>query len=153
MELLTAYVIEINRSHLRNGVTYRLENGRNSWAPGEDEFTHRFRASAGEYAASMLTGLEWHWEAPPAGGPKPVDLGRRTEVRTTRYPSGKLSIRDRDDPECLYLLMVASGLTYRAAGWMEGRDLLLCPVETSWAAPNPAAAQSELLPLPLPEDA
>jgi hypothetical protein len=44
------------------------------------------------------------------------------QVRSTRYREGHLVIYPRDDPDARFALVVTNGFTYRAAGWIGGRD-------------------------------
>lgn len=51
-----------------------------------------------------------------------TDVGKKTEVRTTKYDNGRLLIQEDDDDEKIYWLLTGYNGQYTIRGWMFGKD-------------------------------
>lgn len=156
----TAYELTPDELDTVDGFTRRVlarvtaRRARDYFAPEESDYELKFRSFCAEYAASRLTGLEWHSavELVHVNGHKVADIGSRTEVRNTPYRDGHLILRQSDVVEYLFLLMVGDVPVFRAAGWLAGQELMRFPIRVV-RVPGHWAPQGSLRPLPLPSDA
>lgn len=53
---------------------------------------------------------------------KAADIGANIQIRSTKYPGGKLLVKKQDNPEHIYVLMCGEFPTYRAAGYITGQE-------------------------------
>lgn len=75
----------------------------------------------GELAAAKALDIHWsHAERPYTWGLH--DLGDDLEVRATRYRSGHLLIRSKDDPDRRYILVSGQAPVVYVVGWIWGRE-------------------------------
>jgi hypothetical protein len=132
---------------------------KDNWAIGdESDYEIKFRGFAAEKAMSELTGLPWRKVMFGTGFKerKACDIGQRVEVRNVRRRDGNLAFKRKDAIDNVYLLTHGKPPgPIRALGWLEGRELVTFPYLEPPRVPFAAhfAPQSELHPLPLPEDA
>lgn len=105
---------------MRAGLTDRFAAlGRDAW--GAD-----IEGAAAEAFVAKLLGMPQElainaFHAPDIGG---------IQVRQTGHPQGQLVVRERDNPDHAFVLVVGSLPSYRAAGWAWGRDVM----QERWAA-------------------
>lgn len=125
--------------------------------PGETLLSVTIRGQCAEEAASIMTGLARQltiFERVPV--PKPPDLGRRTDVRSTAHAHGHLAAYSSDPDDRILLLLTGRGPTFTLRGWLLAGDAK----RPAWAHAKVARGRTEywvpqgaLHPLPLPEDA
>lgn len=117
------------------------------------------RGFAAEIAAARATGLRLNWGLlgdTYRRRDKPPDIGRRTEVRNAVRSNGLLWADPRERRDWTYLLVTGSRRRFVVAGWVEGRELMQT---CNWREPPIVRyagfflPQSELRPLPMPDDA
>jgi hypothetical protein len=146
-------------AHTRKIIEYNTRrNLVNNWPIGdESDYEIKFRGFCAEYAMALLNGVVWRKIMFGSGYRelKPIDIGRRTDVRNVPDEHGRLTMKRRDSVDNVYLLAVGRPPTFRAAGWLEGRELLRFPYLEPPEVRYPAhfASIPELHPMPLPEDA
>jgi hypothetical protein len=77
------------------------------------------QAAAAELAVAKA--LNRYWVAGVNTYTMP-DVGRNIEVRCTKYPNGKLAIRDRDQDDRPFVLVRGIIPTFEIVGWIYARD-------------------------------
>lgn len=75
--------------------------------------------SAAEKAYCLFRGIRWTGGVNTFHG---ADAGRATQVRHTRNPRGSLIVREADNQDHFYVLMVGVPPVFRVAGFIRGRD-------------------------------
>lgn len=78
---------------------------------------------------------------------KGPDAGTNVQIRATEHNNGSLIIRNNDNPDHWYVLIICEVFTFRIAGYIKGRD---AQQGRFWKSPNnrPGAwfvPQSELI--------
>jgi hypothetical protein len=85
----------------------------------ENPFQAHCEGACGELAASKALNQFW-------GGPinnfKSADIGESIQVRTRSRPDGDLIVRDDDNDDHYYVLVVGQAPNYVVWGFMEGRE-------------------------------
>lgn len=84
---------------------------------GLDPWGKDIEGAMAEMAAARALGIYWD----PSTTRHDTDLDGH-QVRWTRYPDGKLILRDRDSDEYRYVLVLGLAPRFVVAGWMEGVD-------------------------------
>lgn len=80
--------------------------------------TH-IEAACSELAVCKLLGVYWS----ALDGPSALsDAGFGIQVRSTRYRTGCLILRERDSADANYVLVVARAPDYEIAGWLRGSE-------------------------------
>ena len=73
----------------------------------------------GELALCKI--MDWRWGC-SVGSYKKPDARKNIEIRTNTHHNGHLIIKPNDDLSNVFVLMVGEAPTYRAAGWIFGRE-------------------------------
>ncbi len=125
---------------------------------GESRLDVNVRGFAAEIAAARATGLPLNEELLDVTTyrreDKPSDIGRRTEVRSTRSPMGPLYVYEGDPVrDRLALLVTGARRVFTIVGWISMRD---AKDKNRWCTdlryPAFVTEQYDLRPLPMPED-
>jgi hypothetical protein len=107
-----SYVDASRRKNMKDGLSF------------ETVLRYNVDGCMGELACAA--GLGYDWTGPDS--PSAYDVGGYIEVRSTRYRTGKLIVkeaeRDKRDRHTPYVLAIISGSAVRLAGWMSLEDVL-----------------------------
>jgi hypothetical protein len=82
-----------------------------------DRWRSHIEGACGECAVAKALGIFWTGSVDSF---KRADLGGRLQVRTASRATGELIVRDDDNPEHVYILVVGEAPTFRVCGWLYG---------------------------------
>lgn len=90
--------------------------------PGYDEaaaWRNDIEGAAAELAYCKAVGIYWPGSVNSFKGP---DCGKKTQIRQTHHLNGSLIVRNKDNPDHFYVLVVGTCPYFKVVGWIRGFD-------------------------------
>jgi len=132
------YIIELTKAELEIaklvGKLRSEISKKNNLIPGAEYKGNReyidIIGAAGEMAVAKLLGVYWTAGINTFHG---SDLGINIQVRTARKKGYSLIVRDSDNDQHAYILVISQPPRYHIIGWLWGYE---CKQSEYWRAPN-----------------
>jgi len=127
VELSPAQMMQCHEEAVVRAEFYQRVNHRRNMKDGLDfETVLRYNVDGCMGELACATGLNYDWSG--VDGSASYDVGGWIEVRTTRYRTGKLIVKesemDKRKPATPYVLAIISGSAVNLTGWMHLEDIV-----------------------------